>query len=125
MIVEIKAAFKNNLPNLQWMDPSTRKAAVEKVCHMVLKNLFYYHIMMKITRNSKKKCELLQKNMMNITTFSVDVHEHCGGMSISEKNIIKKLMPPQILSRNVISHLMKVCTKLLLFSIIIIIPYNW
>ncbi len=95
MIVEIKAAFKNNLPNLQWMDPSTRKAAVEKVCHMVLKNLFYYHIMMKITRNSKKKCELLQKNMMNITTFCVDVHEHCGGMSISEKNIIKKLCLPK------------------------------
>ncbi|XP_076451587.1 endothelin-converting enzyme homolog isoform X3 [Babylonia areolata] len=30
MIDEIKAAFKNNLPNLDWMDSKTRKAAVDK-----------------------------------------------------------------------------------------------
>ena len=30
MIDEVKAAFKSNLPYLTWMDPKTRKAAVEK-----------------------------------------------------------------------------------------------
>ena len=30
MIDEVKAAFKNNLPHLQWMDAKTRKAAIEK-----------------------------------------------------------------------------------------------
>ena len=30
MIDEVKAAFKNNLPHLQWMDPKTREAAIDK-----------------------------------------------------------------------------------------------
>ncbi|XP_070206697.1 endothelin-converting enzyme homolog [Littorina saxatilis] len=30
MIDEVKSAFKNNLPNLSWMDQKTRKAAIEK-----------------------------------------------------------------------------------------------
>lgn len=30
MIDEVKEAFKNNLPNLSWMDDETRKAAIEK-----------------------------------------------------------------------------------------------
>lgn len=36
MIEEIKDAFKDNLPNLKWMDAETRKLAKEKVsplCH--------------------------------------------------------------------------------------------
>ena len=31
MILEIKTAFKANLPNLKWMDAETRLAAIEKV----------------------------------------------------------------------------------------------
>ena len=31
MIAEVKAAFINNLPNLEWMDEETRQAAIEKV----------------------------------------------------------------------------------------------
>lgn len=30
MIEEIKDAFKNNLPHLEWMDSSTRQAAIDK-----------------------------------------------------------------------------------------------
>lgn len=39
MIEEIKDAFKDNLPNLKWMDAETRKLAKEKVseslCHFI------------------------------------------------------------------------------------------
>lgn len=39
MIEEIKDAFKDNLPNLKWMDAETRKLAKEKVseslCHII------------------------------------------------------------------------------------------
>ena len=31
MIKEIKTAFKKNLPNLDWMDDATRRAAIDKV----------------------------------------------------------------------------------------------
>lgn len=31
MIEEVKTAFKNNLPNLKWMDSETMAAAVDKV----------------------------------------------------------------------------------------------
>lgn len=31
MIADIKEAFIANLPNLKWMDPDTRAAAIEKV----------------------------------------------------------------------------------------------
>ena len=31
MIEEVKTAFKNNLPDLSWMDDQTRAAAIDKV----------------------------------------------------------------------------------------------
>ena len=50
MIVEVRDAFKRNLPFLQWMDEETRKAAIEKVyrflsphciiCYVIFKKFF-------------------------------------------------------------------------------------
>ena len=40
MISDVKSAFEQNLPNLNWMDKKTRKAALEKVSCMVLDVLF-------------------------------------------------------------------------------------
>ena len=36
MISEVKAAFKRNLPNLDWMDPQTRKSAEDKVIIIII-----------------------------------------------------------------------------------------
>ena len=36
MIEEIKDAFKDNLPNLKWMDAETRKLAKEKVSVIIV-----------------------------------------------------------------------------------------
>ena len=46
MISRIKAAFIDNLPNLQWMDDETRAAAVEKV------HKFVFTLAFKVLRNS-------------------------------------------------------------------------
>ena len=36
MIAEVKTAFKNNLPDLSWMDDQTRVAAIDKVLGVLL-----------------------------------------------------------------------------------------
>ena len=40
MIEEVKTAFKNNLPDLSWMDDQTRAAAIDKVGVYYLSGLY-------------------------------------------------------------------------------------
>ncbi len=45
MIAEIKDAFKRHLPNLEWMDDQTRRAAVEKANAVIDKIGFPQYIL--------------------------------------------------------------------------------
>ena len=78
MIDEVKAAFKNNLPHLQWMDAKTRKAAIEKA-NAVVDMIGFPKYILNITKLDEEYQKVRHLSHSSFTSRSVPVS--CAALS--------------------------------------------